>query len=136
MSTLKIGTYANKTNFHPGEELAGKVLFLLDKPEKAVEIRLFWYTEGRGRPDVRIVDTVRIDKPELRGEHDFKFTLPAEPYSFAGALISLNWAVELVVLPSNEAERFAFTMSPTGDTLRLVEPQIEEIEVTDKDVVQ
>jgi len=121
MSTLKVGTFGNKTRFLPGEEVAGKVFWILDKPEKekAVELRLFWYTQGKGTQDVVLADRARFDEPERRGEREFRFKLPEAPYSFSGKLISLVWALELVALRSNETERLEITVSPTGDEVAL-----------------
>jgi len=130
MSTLKIGTYENKTNYRPGEEVAGRALWMLDEPPKAVEARLFWYTEGKGTQDVGLIDSVRFDAPLPRDQKDFRFTLPAEPYSFSGKLISLIWALELVVLPSDETERLPITVSPTGGEVVL--HKSEEIESADE----
>ncbi|MFH1730529.1 MAG: hypothetical protein ABIF82_02620 [Planctomycetota bacterium] len=127
MSTLKIGTYENKTNYRPGEEVAGRALWILDEPPKAVEVRLFWYTEGKGTQDVELIDSVRFDAPLPRDQKDFRFTLPAEPYSFSGKLISLIWALELVALPSDETERLPITVSPAGCEILL--HQGEEIEL-------
>lgn len=119
MSTLKIGTYEGQTSFRPGEEVAGKVLWILEKPAKAIEVRLFWYTEGKGTRDVEVVDCARFDAPEQRGQRDFRFTLPEAPHSFHGRLIWLRWVLELVVLPSEETERLAITVSPTGREILL-----------------
>ena len=127
MSTLKIGTYENKTQYRPGEEVAGRALWILDELPKAVEVRLFWYTEGKGSQDVGLIDSARFDAPSERGEKDFRFALPAEPYSFSGKLISLIWELELVVLPSDETERIPITVSPTGHEVSLHKG--EEIEV-------
>ena len=55
--------------------------------------------------DVGIVDTLRIDRPDASGHHDFGFRLPEGPYSFSGKLITLAWAVEVVALPDGETER-------------------------------
>jgi len=105
----------------------GRALWILDEPPKAVEVRLFWYTEGKGTQDVELIDSVRFDAPPQRDQKDFRFTLPDEPYSFSGKLISLIWALELVVLPSDETERIPITVSPTG--CEVVLHKGEEIEV-------
>lgn len=130
MSTLKIGTYENKTQYRPGDEVAGRALWMLDEPPKAVEVRLFWYTEGKGTQDVELIDSVRFDAPSERDQKDFRFTLPDEPYSFSGKLISLIWALELVALPSDDTERLPITVSPTGHEIFLHKG--EEIEVGDE----
>ena len=112
--TLAIGTYENKTSFRPGEKVEGKAMWILDKDPGAVEIRLFWYTSGKGTQDVEIVATQSLPSPGRHSQAEFSFTLPDAPYSFSGKLISLIWALELVVLPSNEAQRQNLTVSPTG----------------------
>ena len=120
MNTLKIGTFENKTRFRPGDEVAGKVLWIFERePPRAVEVRLFWYTQGKGTQDVEIVDTVRFETVPQRDQREFRFVLPAQPYSFSGKLISLVWAIEVVAIPSNEAERLGITVSPTGDEVSL-----------------
>jgi len=131
MSTLKIGTYENRTAFQPGEEIAGKVLWILDESERAeaVEVRLFWYTQGKGTRDVALVGSVRFDDPPPREQREFRFTAPEGPYSFSGKLISLAWALEVVVLPSEETERIEVVVSPTGREVILHKG--EEIEITD-----
>ncbi|MBA4387849.1 MAG: hypothetical protein C0404_07700 [Verrucomicrobia bacterium] len=118
-STLGVGTYENRTAFRPGEIVAGKAMWILDADPKSVEIRLFWYTEGRGDQDVAIVATQVIQTPGRRSEAEFRFTLPEAPYSFKGSLITLLWAIEVVVLPSKESARQAIFVSPKGCELLL-----------------
>jgi hypothetical protein len=64
-----------------------------------IEVRLFWYTQGKGTRDVEVVDSLRVDNPEPSGHTRFSFQLPAGPYSFSGRLITLDWAIEAVALP-------------------------------------
>jgi len=120
MSTLKIGTYGNQTQFRPGDEIAGKVLWLLDRPAEQVEVRLFWYTEGKGTQDVEVVATCRVDASQPRGESEFRFAAPNGPYSFSGRLISLLWALEAVAPPSKDVDRLPITLSPTGQEILLL----------------
>jgi hypothetical protein len=112
--TLAIGTYDNRVSFRPGEKVEGKAMWILEKDPESVEIRLIWYTSGKGTQDVEIVATRALPAPGRHSEAEFSFTLPAAPYSFSGKLISLIWALELVVLPSNQAQRLNITVSPTG----------------------
>jgi hypothetical protein len=128
MSTLKIGTYEERIQFRPGEAISGRILWLLDEPEKAesADVRLFWYTEGKGSRDVEVVDTAAFDVAGRHGEVEFAFTAPPSPYSFSGKLISLRWALELVMLPTDDTERLPITISPTGDEVSLINN--EEIE--------
>lgn len=123
MSWLRVDAASGGTEFRPGESFSGTASWSLDAPAKHVDIRLFWYTEGRGTQDVAVVDSLRVEAPQASDRRDFLFTLPAQPYSFSGRLISLHWAVEVVAEPSGEAQRFGFTLSPTGRTVLLGDPE-------------
>jgi hypothetical protein len=109
---LTLHTSDGGTWFKPGSLLAGRATWHLDEDAEATEIRLFWYTAGKGTQDVGIVRTLRVDTPERSGYRDFSFSVPEGPYSFSGKLITLAWAVELVVLPSGETERLDLQIGP------------------------
>jgi len=49
-----------------------------------VEVRLVWYTEGKGDRDVRIVRSERIESARQDGTHHWQWPLPEAPYSFSG----------------------------------------------------
>lgn len=119
MSELKIGIRDDRKAFRPGERLQGGVGWKLDAPPQSVEARLFWYTKGKGVEDVEVVATVPFDRPGREDARPFEFQLPEGPYSFSGKLISLIWAVELVVQPSGKATRAEFVMSPGGREILL-----------------
>jgi hypothetical protein len=119
MSELRIDFDKSLTGHLPGDELAGQAEWRLDKDPTALEIRLFWYTKGKGTTDVEIVATKIIDPPRKEGRERFKFVMPDSPYSFSGKLISLIWAVELVVDSGTEAERKEFVMAPDGREVML-----------------
>lgn len=104
----------NNYTFRPGEQLAGNVTWHLEKEPKRMEIRLFWYTRGKGTEDALILDVKKIDPVVMQGSQEFNFLLPKHPYSFSGVLISLVWAVEVVVEPHGESERKEFVMAPEG----------------------
>jgi hypothetical protein len=123
MSTLKIATRDNRLSFRPGEEIGGAVAWQLEKPPKAVEVRLFWFTRGKGTSDVKVVQRLRFESPKLEEARLFQFKAPAEPYSFSGKLISLIWALELVVEPGNAAERLEIVVSRGGEEIVLHKPQ-------------
>ncbi len=114
-----------KGEFRPGETFSGSASWSLDAQPEAVEVRLFWYTEGRGTQDVGLVEKVRFEAPLPSERRDFQFVLPDGPYSFSGELVSVRWAVEVVAEPSGEAQRFDLTLSPTGQEILLGEPALE-----------
>ena len=119
MNQLKLGTRDNRTEFRPGEEIARAAGWQLDQPPQSVEVRLFWFTRGKGTEDVGVMDTVRFEQPQREEARPFRFTAPAEPYSFSGKLISLVWAIELVVQPGPDSSRLELTLSPTGKEILL-----------------
>ena len=58
--------------------------------------------------------------PSSQDSARFSFTLPHEPYSFTGRLIALTWALEAVLLPSdNTSERYEFDLTPDGQKITL-----------------
>lgn len=121
MSTLRIHLDADPAQYRPGDPITGRVAWQLTDEDHALEIRLFWHTEGKGTTDVEIVEVQRLDDVQPTGEQTFRFIAPAGPYSFSGRLISLIWAIELVALPSNDADRARFNLSSTGEEVRITQ---------------
>ena len=119
MNELKIGTREDRKTFQPGDELVGAAGWKLEKAPRSVEVRLLWFTRGKGSEDVGLVDTLRFEQPNAAEARPFRFQLPEGPYSFSGKLISLIWAVELVALPGKEAKRFDFVLGPGGKEIVL-----------------
>ena len=116
---LKILLRDELRKFRPGEKVEGVAGWRLDKPPESVELRLFWFTRGKGTEDVSVVNQLRFDSPRLEEGRRFNFTLPTEPYSFSGQLISLIWALELVVEPGEHSTRVELVVSPTGEEILL-----------------
>ena len=98
--------------FKPGELVEGRATWHLDEDTEAIEVRLFWYTSGKGSQDVEIVRTLRTGSPDTSGHRDFSIRVPSGPYSFSGKLITLSWAIEIVALPSGETERLDLLIGP------------------------
>ncbi len=119
MDTLGITLNEDKTAFAPRETVHGTIRWNLGMHPRHLELSLFWYTAGKGTRDVGVIETKRFDEPGVCGSKDFSFTLPANPYSFSGKLISLLWALELTCSPSSESVRREITLSPTGQEIVL-----------------
>ena len=119
MSELEIRTRGDNNGFLPGEELAGEVLWKSDSDPGPVELRLFWHTEGKGTRDVKVVETLSFSVPNRQDRRDFSFRLPDSPYSFSGKLVSVVWALELVLLSSGETERLEIVVSPNRTEVAL-----------------
>ena len=112
MSELEIRTRNDRTSFFPAEELAGEVTWQTDSDPGPIELRLFWHTAGKGTRDVELVEKVSFNAPMRNDRRDFRFVLPNSPYSFSGKLISIVWALELVMLYSGDTERLEIVVSP------------------------
>lgn len=119
MNNLTIATTDNKTEYLPSEVVSGICSWSFNTDPKGIELRLFWYTSGKGTVDVDTVDVLSINEPQKEGKRDFSFTLPAIPWSFSGKLISLIWAIEMIAEPGGETERFEITVSPSGKKILL-----------------
>jgi len=119
MSELKVLVRDERRSFHPGETVEGVAGWRLDQPPKAVELRLFWFTRGKGTEDVGVINQLNFPEPQPEEGRKFSFVLPAEPFSFSGQLISLIWALELVVEPGELSTRVELVMSPTGEEILL-----------------
>jgi len=113
MSELEIKMRDDKTGFLPGEELAGEVSWRVEPPSYSVELRLFWRTEGKGSRDVEVVESIGFVAPARQDRREFRFQAPESPYSFSGKLVSIVWALELVLSPNEEIERLDIVISPT-----------------------
>jgi hypothetical protein len=109
---LAITADGGATWFKPGEQLRGAVKWRLEEEAAALEIRLFWFTTGKGTRDVGIVANRRIERPEIAGTMAFEFRVPRGPYSFSGRLITLGWAIEAVALPMGETARLDLVVGP------------------------
>jgi len=112
---ISIQTADGRDAYSPAEELRGQVSWELERPAQRIEVRLFWYTRGKGTTDVQVVKVQRFDAPTLRGNHEFRFALPEEPYSFSGKLISLVWALEAIAEPGERSVRLELVVAPGGN---------------------
>ncbi len=119
MEWIRIETRDGVTAFLPGETVEGTVGWHFDAPARSVEVRLLWYTEGKGDQDVGVVSSVPLANPGADEIRPFQIRLPAGPYSFSGRLISLVWALEAVAEPGSRAERLPITVSPTRQEILL-----------------
>jgi hypothetical protein len=116
---LEITTRGGGRWFKPGETVGGTATWHLDGDAEAIEVRLFWFTSGKGSQDVEVVGRLHLARPEISGSRSFEFSVPRAPYSFSGSLITLSWALELVTLPAGETDRFDLVIGPRPVEVRL-----------------
>jgi len=112
MSECRIDLADDRRAFKPGEAVEGRLSWSVNGAASA-EVRLFWYTRGKGTEDVGLVDSVAFPDPQATDQRTFRFVLPDAPYSFSGKLISIIWAIELIVEPGSSVERREIVMSPS-----------------------
>ena len=92
----------------------------LDRPQRP---RSHWNYESFGSPGDAVTKKLeilhRIDLSPQQMLSDFSWELPAAPYSFAGQLITLAWAVEVVDENEQSLDLVPFLLSPSGEELQL-----------------
>jgi hypothetical protein len=120
MSSLEIQFADGKTKYRPGETIEGVAFWDLPQKPAAVELHLYWGTQGKGTVDLETVQTVRFDGISAQDRRPFRMTLPPSPYSVSGTLVSIVWGIEIVTEPKSDVQNMAtFTMSPTGEEVKL-----------------
>jgi len=119
---ITVSINKDPASFAPGDSIDGTVEWTeLNKKTKSLEIRLIWYTVGKGDTDVGIINTLKHDSPMIDGSESFSFTAPARPYSFSGKLISLIWAVEVVEFPSRDGVKETILLSSNGEEIVILD---------------
>jgi hypothetical protein len=113
VTELHVDLADGRREFKPGESVEGRVSWSVNGATSA-ELRLFWYTRGKGTEDVGIVHTVGFSNPQTTDQRTFRFALPEGPFSFSGKLISIIWAIELILEPGTSVERRELVISPSG----------------------
>lgn len=112
--SLAIAFEGDRKNFEPGETVRGRALWLLETAPAALEVRLFWHTQGKGDTDLGIVAVARFEQPGELGERPFELALPMRPWSCSGRLVSILWSLEIVALPREDVQRFPIVVGPAG----------------------
>ncbi len=123
-SLLKVDLDGGRSAFEPGETISGEASWQVDRAD-SVQVRLFWFTSGRGTRDAQIIDSITVTEPSQVGRSRFSFRLPTEPYSISGKLISLTWAIEMVIEPGERSTRAEFMMAPGGSAIVLETSQAD-----------
>ncbi len=110
---IEINTTLGVKNFHPGDDVTGKVNWDLESGPKEVVVNLLWHTQGKGTEDNDRVDQIVISQHTKRGEANFSLKIPKTgPWSFSGKLISILWIVEVVTNPTTEKMEVEIIVGP------------------------
>jgi hypothetical protein len=116
---IELQLEGGRREFTPGETLAGSAQWLFERAPEALELRLLWYTQGRGDRDVGVVQRLRIEAPSAAGSRSFRFDLPRGPWSCSGRLVSVCWVLEAVAKPGRETARCELVLAPHGREVAL-----------------
>ncbi len=119
---LEIRVDGGRTAFAPGETLRGTISWAGEVAPEAVELRLLWYTQGRGDQDVGVARTLRIGSTGPVGSSSFELEAPSGPYSCSGRLVSIGWALEAVTKPGRDTARTDLVLAPGGREVELGRP--------------
>lgn len=119
MSKLYLELADGKTKFRPGETLEGVAFWDLPEAPKAVEVHLYWRTQGKGTVDMEVVHSIRFEKSAAQDRLPFRIPLPQSPYSVSGVLVSIVWGLELATEPKGDSAGVEILISPTGEEIRL-----------------
>ncbi|MBX3415607.1 MAG: hypothetical protein KF708_23180 [Pirellulales bacterium] len=98
--------------FEPGETIQLVAEWACSPAPERAEVRLLWYTRGKGDTDRSLVDTITLDAPQANDRRTVKLHLPEAPYSFSGTLISLIWAVRLELFGAAKSKQIDIVVSP------------------------
>lgn len=101
-----------RSTFAPGEDITGIVSWSGDQHLAWVEVRLFWYTEGKGTMDVGVATSERFSDLGFHGEKPFRMSAPALPPSCSGRLVSIRWALELVSADDQPVVKIDLVIAP------------------------
>ena len=114
-----LGLSQDPVNLVPGQTIDGTLGWQRETAPKKAMLRLFWFTEGRGTQDVGVVEEIELPAEQANLRGTFRFNIPDIPYSFQGQLITLKWAIELVLNKGKEVERLDLVVSPWVEQVKL-----------------
>lgn len=119
MIELRLSTADGRTAFEPFEEVDVVAEWDSATPPPWLELRLTWFTRGKGNTDLLVVRHWRHVPTESRGKHVWHVRLPAAPYSFSGKYVSLVWTLELLEATEEHSTRRDIIIAPLSREIAL-----------------
>lgn len=98
--------------YTPGETISGSITWDSGETDSRIELRLIWYTSGKGTTDYKICDSAIYEDLSGSGQAEFAFQAPVYPNSYSGTLISIQWALEAIRFPDRYSTRVDLTIGP------------------------
>ena len=117
MSGLSLRLAAGQA-LEPGGLLTGRVVWVLSRPPE-LTVALRWRTSGKGTVDEGGVPGTEIAGTTAAGEAIFELTIPAEPPSFSGRLVSVRWQLTARDRHSGDTAALDLVIAPGGREIRL-----------------
>lgn len=107
--------------FRPGDTLVCTLARDLTSAPMAgpLTLQLGWFTEGRGTRDAAIVWSQPVSPPAPGADLTFEIRLPDTPWSFAGALVSVAWRLELLDAKRAPLIGVPLVIAPVGELVAL-----------------
>ena len=102
----------NNRKFRPGDPVTGTVVWESFPAGSKLEIRLIWFTSGKGTTDFATCAVQSVPETRQDGRSEFEFTAPDYPFSYSGNLISIRWAIEVIRFPDKDSELEEITIAP------------------------
>jgi hypothetical protein len=122
MSHLEVRLTAEPAAYRPGDVLEGEASWKLDQPTPALNLKVYWTTDGdSGLTDPPVLahdKTFPISG--LEGKQAFHMDLPQGPWSFQGKVFSVRWFVE-IGLEEDFRSRTEFVLGPEGRAIRIAD---------------
>lgn len=112
MTRSSLSTADGRRAFEPGEKIELVAEWACDRQVERAEIRLVWFTRGKGDTDSALVERVRLDAPRQTDTRSVELQLPEAPYSFSGNLVSLVWAVRLELFGAAKPKQIQIVIAP------------------------
>lgn len=112
MKQSSLKTIDGRDAFEPGETIRLVAEWKCPQKPPRAEVRLIWFTEGKGDTDRAIVRREQLDKPRATDSRTVEFKLPEAPYSFSGKFVSLVWAVRLELFGAGKSRQLDITVAP------------------------
>jgi len=119
MNSMQLNIPGEKASYLPGDAVRVEAAWNLDAEPRAVNLRLFWYTQGKGTTDSVIVAEEAYVGPLASGKWNTSLAIPPDAISsYTGRLLSVIWAVEIVAEKKLGFARREIVVSTTGAAIQ------------------
>lgn len=105
--------------FAPGETIVFTVSRDATAKVGPLTVQLGWFTEGRGTRDAAIEWSDYLPDLAPGADRSFEVPLPAEPWSFTGHLVAVEWRLEVLDSDRNPLVAVPLVIAPGGQTVVL-----------------